>query len=397
MIRRIKNLKHLLFAFLAVLYNRYPARRLRVVGVTGTDGKTTTVNLIEHLLSQAGQKVGMISTTGAKILSKPLDIGFHVTTPGSGQIQKLLRQMVDAGVEVVVVEATSIGLDQHRLFGCRFEVGVLTNITPEHLDYHHSYEKYLVAKAKLFRGVKLFVLNRDDRSFEYFLSTINNKQSIITRYGLSDDANLTPKTFPFKTTLPGDFNQLNCLAAIAVAKHFGINDVAIRHSLAGFRLPPGRLEEISHKHAFRVFVDFAHTPGAFAQLLPTVKKMISGRLIHVFGCTGDRDKFKRELMGEIAGKHDDVIILTHEDTYSEDPAQIISTIEPGVVKTGKITGKSYWKIPDRREAIKKALSLAKKGDAVLITGVGHQKTLNLGGKEIPWSDQEVVREILSKK
>lgn len=397
MIRKLKNFKHFFVAVLAVIYYRYPARNLRVIGVTGTDGKTTTTNLIDHILSQSGLKVGMISTTGAEILGKPVDIGFHVTTPGPRQVQKLLRRMVDSGVKVAVIEATSIGLDQHRLFGCNFEVGVVTNVTSEHLDYHRTFKRYLAAKAKLFRGAKHAILNRDDKSYDYFQKTITNYGLPITNYGLSNDANLTPKTFPFKTTLSGDFNQLNCLAAIAVGRYFEVPDSQIKKALADFSLPPGRLEEIKNTKGLRVLVDFAHTPGAFEKLLPAVKKMTKGRLIHVFGCTGDRDKFKRLMMGEIAGKLDDLVILTHEDTYSEDPAAIMAAIEPGVVKSGKTLGNTYWKIADRKEAIKKALNLAKKGDAVLITGVGHQKTLNLGGKEVPWSDQEVVRETLSKK
>lgn len=396
MIQKIKNLKHFLVALLAVLYYRYPGRHLTVIGVTGTDGKTTTVNLIYHLLNNAGLKTGMISTVGAKIGKKKIKTGFHVTTPSSIKIQRLLRQMVNRGIEYLVLETTSHGLDQHRLWGCNFRIGVITNVSHhEHLDYHRTFKNYLKAKAKLFRGVAEAVLNRDDESYQFLKK--RTKARIIT-YGLKKGADLTPKTFPFKTELPGEYNQANCLAAMAVAKILKLPDEKIRQGLLSFSPVKGRLEAIKAGQNFKVLVDFAHTPRAFEKVIPVVRQMTPGQIIHVFGCTGDRDRSKRPIMGETAAKLSDKIILTHEDTYSEDPAKIINEIEPGVKKGGKIFGKTYWKVSDRKQAIRMAVNMAQKGDTVLLTGVGHQTTLNLGGKEVPWSDQkEAMKAIRERK
>jgi len=244
MIRKIKNVKHLLVALFSVLFFRYPASKLFVIGVTGTDGKTTTVNLIYHLLASAGLKTAMISTVGARIGKKKVRTGFHVTTPDSRRAQSLLRLMVNKGIKYLVLEATSHGLDQHRLLGCNFKIGVITNVTHEHLDYHGTYENYLKAKAKLFSGVKYAVLNRDDGSYKYLSVKCQVSSIKYVTYGIKKKADLTPKTFPFKTHLLGEHNQYNCLAAIAVARILKIPDVTIRKSLLSFQPVKGRLEEI---------------------------------------------------------------------------------------------------------------------------------------------------------
>ncbi len=347
------------------------------------------VHLIEHLLKFAGKKVTMISTVSAP--------GFHVTTPDSWQLQKFLRKAIDEGKKHVVLEATSHGLDQHRLFGCHFRIGVMTNVTHEHLDYHQTYNDYLRAKARLFEGVKWAVLNRDDKSYPYLKSKIKYQKSRIIAYGIKSKADLTPKIFPFKTNLLGEFNLYNCLAAIAVARVLRIPDKKIRQALLAFKPVKGRMEEIDEGQNFRIFIDFAHTPNAFKQILPAAREVTGGEIIHVFGCTGDRDRSKRPVMGEISAQFSDKIILTHEDTYSEKPKKIIGEIEPGVQKGGKVLGKSYWKAYQRKKAIEKAVKMAKKGDTVLLTGVGHQTSLNLGGQEVPWSDQEEVKKILRRK
>jgi len=388
-IRELKNFYHLLRAVLATIFFRFPTKNLFVIGVTGTDGKTTTVHLITHILKAAGKKTAMISTVSAP--------GFHVTTPDSWQLQRFLRKAVDEKKEYVILEATSHGLDQHRLFGCNFKMGVITNVTYEHLDYHGTWKNYLKAKARLFNGVKWAILNRDDASYRYLDTEILRYRDIkIITYGIKKKADLTPETFKFKTNLLGEFNLYNCLAAISAAKILGIPDKKIRQSLLSFEPVSGRLEEIDEGQDFKIFIDFAHTPNAFRQILPALKKITQGKIIHVFGCTGDRERTKRPIMGEISAKFSDKIILTHEDTYSEDPKKIIAEIEPGVEKGGKILAKNYWKIEDRREAIKKAIEMAEKGDIVLVTGVGHQNSLNIGGKEISWSDQKEVRKILEK-
>lgn len=354
MMQKIKNIFHFFESFLGAVVFGFPGRKLKIIGVTGTDGKTTTVNLIHHILTIAGYKTGIFSTLSSA----------HTTTPGRWYLQKFLKQCLDNGCTHVVLEVSSIAIDQHRVWGVDFEIGVLTNIANnEHLDYHKTYENYKKIKEDFLQSCKKVV-----RWEDY-------------------------KDFSFETKLIGEFNRENCLAAIGAAKIMEIDDATIRKAVLSFKAPSGRLEVIVKK-PFTVIVDFAHTPQAFDKVLPvaaSMKRLAVSRLIHVFGCTGDRDETKRPLMGEIASKYDDVIILTHEDTYSEDPKKIISEIEIGVNKNDKL----YFKIYDRREAIKKALEIAKSGDVVIITGVGHQKSLNIAGKEVPWSDQKTVRELLN--
>ncbi|MDP3954848.1 MAG: UDP-N-acetylmuramoyl-L-alanyl-D-glutamate--2,6-diaminopimelate ligase [bacterium] len=389
MVRRLKNLSHFFRALLAVIFYRFPARDLTVIGVTGTDGKTTTVHLIGAILREAGIKVATISTLGAYLGNEKVQTGFHVTTPNPWLIQRLLRQAVNKGFTHVVLEATSHGLDQHRLLGCNFEVGVITNVTREHLDYHGTYEKYLEAKSKLLCGGRVAIINKEDRSYERLEVRCKRYKVKTLSYGLKN-GDYTPKNFSFKTKLPGEYNLYNCLAAIAVAKSLKIEDQTIKNAIETFDSLPGRMEEVETGKDFKVFVDFAHTPAAFERVLETVRSMTKGRIIHVFGCTGDRDKTKRLAMGETSARLSDKIILTSEDTYSEDPGTIIESIETGVKKGGKVEKKGYWKVSDREEAIKMAVEMARKNDSVLLTGVGHQTTLNVGGREIHWSEKEVV-------
>jgi len=390
MTRRLKNIYHWLIAFLATVYYHFPSKKLKIIGVTGTDGKTTTVTLIAHILSKAGFNADSISTVSAP--------GLHTTTPNSFAVQRFLRKAVNQKKKYIVLETTSHGLDQHRLAGINFLAAVITNITHEHLDYHQTFQNYLAVKAKLFKKVKIAVLNRDDESYKYLDTKIQRyKDTKIVTYGIKKEADFTPQKFKFTTSLPGDYNQYNCLAAIAVCAFLGISAAEIKKAVASFKGVKGRMEEIKEGQDFKVFVDFAHTPAAFEKVIPTVRKMTRGEVIHVFGCTGNRDKSKRSIMGRIAAQLDDKVILTHEDTYREDPEKIIAEIEPGVEKEGKILGKTYWKISNRHQAIKKAISMAEKGDAVLITGVGHQTSLNLGGHEVSWSDQKEVKEAIKEK
>lgn len=377
-------------AILAAAFYRFPAKQLFVIGVTGTDGKSTVVHLISHILKTAGKKVAMISTVSAP--------GFHVTTPDSWQLQRFLGKMVNQGKEYIVLEATSHGLDQHRLWGCYFQISAITNVTHEHLDYHRTWKNYLAAKARLFHGVKWAVLNRDDVSYQSLVVKLSRCPAVqIITYGIKKKADVTLKTFRFRTKLPGEYNLYNCLAAIAVAKILKIPDEKIRQAILSFPPVKGRMEVIDEGQDFKVIIDFAHTPNAFKQVLATARAMTKKRLIHVFGCTGERDRVKRPIMGEISARFSDKIIITHEDTYREDLRQIINEIEPGVKKSGKVLGRDYWLIEERGEAIKKAIEMAKKGDLVLITGVGHQTSLNMGGREVPWSDQKTVRKILKEQ
>jgi len=407
--QKIKNLYHLGIALLAGLFYRFPGRRLILIGVTGTDGKTTTVNLIYHLLKEAGKKVSMVSSVNAVIGQKKYETGFHVTTPDPTDIQKFLSQAVKAGSHYFILEATSHGLEQNRLFASFFNIAVVTNITHEHLDYHKTYQNYLKAKARLFKTAKIAVLNRDDKSYSFLLNLCKKKKYL--SYSLKKEADFNLKNFPFKTDLPGEYNQYNCLAAIAVATTLGIAQEEIKKALKNFKSIKGRMEEIGGGQNFKVIVDFAHTPHSLKNVLQYLKKgqKDGGKLIAVFGSAGLRDKQKRFLMGKIAGKYAEITVITAEDPRTEDLDKIIEKIVQGCLKSGavelekdnfKIKDNNHYfsRIPDRKEAIDFAIQkLAKEKDIVVICGKGHEKTMCFGKKEYPWSDQKAAREALSKK
>ncbi len=375
-----RNFFHLFESVVAAVYFGFPGKKMVIVGVTGTDGKTTTVNLIHHILTTAKIKTGMWSTISSA----------HTTTPGRWRLQKFLAECVRNGDTHAVVEVSSHAIDQNRLWGIDFTVGVLTNIADnEHLDYHKTFTSYAKTKLRFLQTCKKVVLPEavPQLSISNFKPRLDRSQFSISQWD----------KYHYQTKLPGDFNRLNILAAAAACRELGLDEETIRKAVAGFEPLPGRLEILAKK-PFTVIVDFAHTPQAFENVLPVAKKM-GKRLIHVFGCTGDRDKGKRPLMGAIAAKYDDVIILTHEDTYSENPGKIMDEIEKGISlgNKGNRGDGGYYKIGDRGEAIHKALMLAKPGDVVLLTGVGHQKTMNIGGREIPWSDQKAVLNFLDEK
>ena len=389
--QKAKNwLKHLPLAFLALVYYRFPSRKLKVIGVTGTDGKTTTVNLIYHLLHEADRAVGMVSTVSARIGSEEIETGFHVTAPNPWVLQKLLRQMVEEKNKYLVLEITSHGLDQFRFFGIDFEIGILTNIAHEHLDYHGSFKNYRQAKLRLFQGSKTVILNKDDPSFDFFKEKLLAKKLIT--YSLKSQADFTPKNFDFKTKLIGDYNRYNCLAAAAFS--LGLKKETIKKAFLSFPGLPGRMEEISEGQNFKVIIDFAHTPQGLEQTLKALKKLKKkkGKLIVVFGCAGERDKQKRPMMGEIAGKLADLVVLTAEDPRTEKVRDICQQIALGCQKANC----KSMVIVDRTQAIEFAVSEAQKNDIVVICGKGHEKTICFGRTEYPWSDQEAAKKVLEK-
>ncbi len=412
-----KNFYHLLVAFLAALIFRFPARKLKIIGVTGTDGKTTTVNLIYHILNESGLKVGMISTVEAKISGETIDTGFHVTTPGAFQIQKLLRKMVDSGTEQVVLEVTSHALDQNRVAFVPFEVGLITNVSQEHLDYHKSFKSYLLTKAKILNKVNFRVLNNEDPSFDklkmmgkgqlvtfgkdgadYIGETVNYFDDS-TNYGIHYKTKQKMlKTMVVQSNLIGEFNLSNMLAAFAVGKILGLEDKKIIAALSSFKGVEGRMELVNLGQDFKVYIDFAHTPRSIEVALQTLKKITEKRLICVFGAAGERDKSKRALMGHTAASKANLVIVTSEDPRSEKPEKIIEEIEKGIIKAGGANNQTYWKIVDRAEAIEKAVkNLAETGDCVVILGKGHEKSMNIAGVETPWSDKEVVLRSLKER
>lgn len=403
--QRIKNIYHLIQALLANIYYGWPGKDLKLIGITGTDGKTTTTHLIYEILKTAGKKTAFISSVYAKIGDKTFDTGFHVTSPDPHLIPKYLRMAKDEACEYVIMEVTSHGLDQKRFWGQKFAIGVLTNITHEHLDYHRSYKQYLRSKRKLLLGSDTMVVNEDDASFQK-LKLPQNKR--LVTYGLTGKSQVNPLNFPFTTTLPGKYNQYNSLAAIAVGKHLGIKSDQIRKAIKNFTGVAGRFEEIKNAKGLRVIIDFAHTPNAFVQVLSTVKATTAGRLIHVFGSAGLRDFTKRPLMGEISAKFAKFIVLTEEDYRTESLDKILNQLAGGCSKAQAVefsitnypSAKKakmpvFFKVKDRQEAINFALQkLARKKDTVLITGKAHEKSLCRGKIEYPWNEFAAVKEAL---
>ncbi len=403
--RTIEPSGHWVEAVLANIRYGFPARKLRVIGITGTNGKTTTAALVASVLEEAGYSVGVSSTAFFKIGTKYIDNELNMTVTKAFALQKLLRQMAKARVDFAIIELTSSALAQNRSWGIRPEVAVLTNISQDHLDYHLTMERYIAAKQRMFRGnPNLQVLNIDDPTYKQFAALparsrvsygIKTGEVRATKLkqtvgGSSFELTYGDYSTPTTLKLAGEYNVYNALAAAAVGVGLGIPADNIKVGLEAVDAVPGRMESIDEGQKFGVIVDYAHTPAALENLWKTVKATAKGRLIAVFGATGDRDKTKRPIMGAIAGKLADVIILTDEEPYMENPVDIIRQIEPG------LKGKEYQVEVDRRKAIAAAFALAKAGDVVAITGMGHQKYKVVGDTKQPWDDRKVAREELSK-
>ena len=361
--RKIKNIYHWVRSWFWVFYYGYPAKELTVIGVTGTDGKTTTCNLIYEILRAAGYKAGLISTVWAKIDGKEFSLRLHVTNPEASILQKLLRQMVDEGCTHVVLEVTSHGLDQNRVVGCNFKIGVLTNITHEHFDYHKTMEEYVAAKAKLFRKVEYALLPN---------SQISSNSQII-KYSKTRIKNINP-------SLAGEYNKYNIGAAEAVAKILGGNQRTVNQFIRYFAGAPGRREEIKMGQKFRCIVDFAHTPNALEQLLVSLRRETKNKIILIFGCTGERDKEKRPVMGEIADRYADEVVVTTDDVRSESQDEIYEQIVNGMRR-------KPYREDDRDRAIEMGVKMARAGDIVVASGMGHEQTQLIGKTEVHRSDK----------
>lgn len=388
----INTFWHFPVAILANIINGFPSRKIKVVGVTGTDGKTTTTNMIYQILKTAGKNVSMVSTINAVIGEKKYDIGFHVTSPHSFTVQKFLRQAVKAKSEFMVLEVTSHALDQHRFLGVKFDIGIITNITHEHLDYHKSFQNYLNAKAKLIKKVRIAVLNHDEKHFKKLSKKTSGS---VVSFGFSKEADFNPNKFPINVSIRGRFNILNGLAASAATINSGVNSKDIKLALKTLRSLEGRMQQISNSKGIKIMIDFAHTPNALEQALKALKVETQGKVISVFGCAGERDIEKRFLMGEIASRLSDLVVITAEDPRGKID-EINAQILEGAEKTGGVLDKNVFIINDRQKAIEFAINiLAKKGDTVGIFGKGHEKSMNLDGKkELPWSDQLAVEKAL---
>lgn len=410
-------------ARLAAAFYGNPARSLTMIGVTGTDGKTTTSNLIFQILLSSGLPTGIISTVNAMIGSEVYDTGFHVTTPEAPEVQRYLARMKEAGLTHVVLEATSHGLAQKRVASCDFDIGVVTNITHEHLDYHGSYEAYRAAKASLLtclnepspkqRKVEpAAVLNKDDISYQYLDSVVTaRKVTYSVRPGAdvwaedihheADGLHFTVRgagfRFPVVCNLLGLFNVSNCLAAVgATVVAMGVDPQAAAEGIANLKSVPGRMEHINMGQSFLAIVDFAHTPNALKQALLAAREMTTGRVISVFGSAGLRDRLKRRMMAEVSAELADMSILTAEDPRTESLDDILEEMAVGARSKGAVEGKTFLRVPDRGEAIRQAVRMAEPGDVVIACGKGHEQSMCFGTVEYPWDDRIAMRAALAE-
>ncbi|OGH69404.1 MAG: hypothetical protein A2754_02680 [Candidatus Magasanikbacteria bacterium RIFCSPHIGHO2_01_FULL_47_8] len=431
MFKKIKQFTHFLFAYLAYWYYGRPAKKLIVVGVTGTKGKSTTARLIASVLEAGGHKVGLLTTVEFQIAEKRWPNVKKMTMLGKGQIQQMLRDMVRAGCTYAVVETSSEGILQYRHIGLCYDVAVFTNLGTEHSERHGGFENLKRDKGKLFAALsanphktihgkktpKTIVVNTDDQNAEYFLhfkadekygygTKISNIQypisNIVGKVISSDEQGslFEANNFKYKLNIVGDFNIPNALAAIAVGKSQGISDEKIAEGLASVKLVEGRMEFINVGQPFKVVVDYAHEPMSLTALFTTLRQLVGtgGKVIAVVGSDGGgRDKQKRAKMGNIAGKIADTVVITDVNCFDEDPRAIAEMLAVGAREAGKKDGIDLFIEVDRRAGIQKALELARPGDTVAITAKGTEPVICVAnGVKIPWDDRKVARELLQK-
>jgi len=399
----------------------HPSRYVAVVGVTGTDGKTTTSTLVHAMLTAAGRRAGLVSTVAARIGERTLDTGLHVTTPEPEDLQAYLAEMRAEGLEAAVLEVTSHGLAQHRVTGVSFDVAVVTNITHEALEYHGTFEAYREAKAQLFHMlaespphpgvIKTAVLNAADPAFTRFRAIPVARQLTYSLTGPADFqardirhstaglafTALTPAgPVEIRSHLMGHYNVANLLAAMAAASALGAGPDAWRAGADAVRGIPGRMEPIDAGQEFLALVDFAHTPNALAQALDTARELLrpTGRVIAVFGCAGLRDPGKRRDMGRVAAEMADLTFVTAEDPRTESLEAILAAIAEGAAGAGGVEGETFWREPDRGAAIRRACSAARAADVVIVCGKGHEQSMCFGAVEYPWDDRAALRAAL---
>lgn len=413
--KKIEPYGHLGEAMLMTVRYGYPGKKLRIIGVTGTNGKTTTSFMIHRLLHEAGIKTALLTTVANGIGDAITPQSEHITTAQAAVLQKKLKEFADAGVEWVVVETSSHSLAQHRVWGVPYEIAVLTNITHEHLDYHGTFENYVEAKRRLFKiankhGLRFGVVNKQDPSADKFVHTVANS----TTYGIgtgelsatnvklaADHSSYTARidgdSYDIRVNIPGEFNVSNSLAAIAVGRKLGLSKAEIEKGIAALEGVQGRMNVINEGQKFQVIVDFASTPDAFERFFESVRPLTKGKLIAVFGSAGRRDEAKRPIQGRIAGQNADIVIVTEEDDRDIDGNQIMEEIAVGARAAGKIDGKDLFLILDREEAIGFAMTQASsKDDVVVLLGKGHELTIERADGVYPWNEADVARAALQE-
>ena len=380
----------ILNGYLAELKYKHPAKKLKIVTITGTDGKTTSSTLLYHILKTAGKKVGLLSTVAAYMGKKSIDTGFHVTSPQPADLQKFMSQMVSKNYEYLVLEVTSHGDYQHRTWGITPIISGLTNIANEHLDYHLNYSEYLKAKTNILAKAPVAVINADDRSYLQLIKKLT-KTNLIT---YSKETPLPVKVQKtIEKVFPEDYNQMNAKLVYALSRSLNVEDEDFISGLKTFAGIPGRMEKIVNNRKLNIIVDFAHTPQGLKSVLRSLKEKndTGGKLIAVFGCAGRRDKSKRPEMGRISTEIADISIFTAEDPRNEDIWSIIRQMKEQLT-TGH---NKILSIAERGEAIEYAITkIAKPGDTVAILGKGHEKSMNYDGTEFPWNDIEAIEKIL---
>ena len=421
---------HVLRADLAAHQYGFPGKRMRVIGVTGTNGKTSTCFLIWKMLNAAGHKTGLMTTVawGVDKLEKQIE---HMTTVDAKTLNFRMKKIADAGAEFLVLEVTSHALAQHRTFGVPIEIAVMTNVTHEHLDYHKTFENYRDAKRRLFKMAKYGVVNEDDKSWAYFAKDVKEYitygiNSGILRakdvrlgaqgveYSVDDEGSARDKLVAddkhvsgdkyalrdmlrIKTKIPGEFTVYNSLAAVAVGLKLGLSKEQISQGILALDSVEGRMNRVDMGQNFEVIVDYAHTPDAFLKVYESVVPGKKGRIISLFGGAGRRDESTRGERGEIAARNSDIVIITEDDSRDENPAEIAEEFVKGAEQAGFLRGKNLLVELNREKAIQMAVDLAKKDDIVLILGKGHEKTILRATGAVPFEDLKVTREALKKR
>ncbi len=395
--------------YLAATWWGLPTKKIEVTGVTGTNGKTTTSMLLRGIIDAAtGGPVGLISTVGVEYGTGFIPVGLHITTPGAPQVQEMLGSMVQAGFPEAVVEMSSQGLEQGRLNGIGIDVGVYTNLTHEHLDYHGTLEAYRDAKGILFERVGamggIAIINADDPYGAWFAE--RSRGARVVEYGIhagdfrpeglvvdGSGIRMTVDGADYRTVLTGDFNVYNTLAAIAYGRARGWSPEIIQRGLDATTAVDGRMQTVDEGQAFTAVVDFAHTPDAYEQLFPSLRRLVApgGKLIAVFGCAGLRDTDKRETMPAIAAKYTDLMVMTASDPRTEPVDEILDTMQASAERAGARLGETMLRIPDRGTAILTAVQAAKPGDVVVACGKGHKQSMAIDGTEFPWDDRIAMR------
>lgn len=421
---------HVLRADLAAHQYGFPGKRMRVIGVTGTNGKTSTCFLIWKMLNAAGHKTGLMTTVawGVDKLEKQIE---HMTTVDAKTLNYRMKKIADAGAEFLVLEVTSHALAQHRTFGVPIEIAVMTNVTHEHLDYHKTFENYRDAKRRLFKMAKYGVVNEDDKSWSYFAKdvkeyityginsgilrakdvrlgaqgveySVDNEGSVGDKHAAENKQMRGNKNSPgdmlrIKTKIPGEFTVYNSLAAVAVGLKLGLSKEQISQGILALDSVEGRMNRVDLGQNFEVIVDYAHTPDAFLKVYESVVPGKKGRIISLFGGAGRRDESTRGERGEIAARNSDIVIITEDDSRDENPAEIAEEFVRGAKQAGFLRGKNLLVELNREKAIQMAVDLAKKDDIVLILGKGHEKTILRATGAVPFEDLKVTREALKKR